>query len=59
MYADLYLQGRAEPLMIWSRGMIALRDVNDGYAALKDGSNQPCRGHFVLTANSRIRGEIT
>ena len=37
MYADLYLQGRINLDDLVSR-RIALRDVNDGYAALKDGS---------------------
>jgi S-(hydroxymethyl)glutathione dehydrogenase/alcohol dehydrogenase len=37
MYAELYLQGRMN-LDDLCRKRIALRDVNDGYAALKDGS---------------------
>jgi S-(hydroxymethyl)glutathione dehydrogenase / alcohol dehydrogenase len=37
MYADLYLQGRLNLDDMVSK-RIALRDVNDGYAALKDGS---------------------
>jgi len=37
MYADLYLQGRMNLDDLVSK-RIALRDVNDGYAALKDGS---------------------
>jgi S-(hydroxymethyl)glutathione dehydrogenase/alcohol dehydrogenase len=37
MYAELYLQGRMNLDGLVSR-KIALRDVNDGYAALKDGS---------------------
>src|SRR3984893_17809143 len=37
MYADLYLQGRMNLDDLVSR-KISLRDVNDGYAALKDGS---------------------
>src|ERR1700736_6008748 len=37
MYADLYLQGRLNLDDLVSK-KIALRDVNDGYAALKDGS---------------------
>jgi S-(hydroxymethyl)glutathione dehydrogenase / alcohol dehydrogenase len=37
MYAELYLQGRMNLDDLVSR-TIALRDVNDGYAALKDGS---------------------
>jgi S-(hydroxymethyl)glutathione dehydrogenase / alcohol dehydrogenase len=37
MYAELYLQGRMNLDDLVSR-RIALRDVNDGYAALKDGS---------------------
>jgi len=37
MYAELYLQGRIILDDLVSR-RIALRDVNDGYAALKDGS---------------------
>jgi S-(hydroxymethyl)glutathione dehydrogenase / alcohol dehydrogenase len=37
MYAELYLQGRMNLDDLVSRE-IALRDVNDGYAALKDGS---------------------
>ena len=37
MYAELYLQGRMNLDDLVSKG-IALRDVNDGYAALKDGS---------------------
>ena len=37
MYADLYLQGRMNLDDLVSRE-ISLRDVNDGYAALKDGS---------------------
>jgi S-(hydroxymethyl)glutathione dehydrogenase/alcohol dehydrogenase len=37
MYADLYLQGRMNLDDLVSR-KIALREVNDGYAALKDGS---------------------
>src|SRR6202795_4363569 len=37
MYAPLYLQGRMNLDDLVSR-RIALRDVNDGYAALKDGS---------------------
>ena len=37
MYADLYLQGRLNLDDLVSK-RIALRDVNDGYAALKDGS---------------------
>jgi S-(hydroxymethyl)glutathione dehydrogenase/alcohol dehydrogenase len=36
MYADLYLQGRLNLDDLVSK-RIALRDVNDGYAALKDG----------------------
>jgi S-(hydroxymethyl)glutathione dehydrogenase / alcohol dehydrogenase len=37
MYAELYLQGRMNLDDLVSR-RIALQDVNDGYAALKDGS---------------------
>jgi S-(hydroxymethyl)glutathione dehydrogenase/alcohol dehydrogenase len=37
MYAELYLQGRINLDDLVSK-KIALRDVNDGYAALKDGS---------------------
>jgi S-(hydroxymethyl)glutathione dehydrogenase / alcohol dehydrogenase len=37
MYADLYLQGRMNLDDLVSK-TIALREVNDGYAALKDGS---------------------
>ena len=37
MYAQLYLQGRMNLDDLVSR-KIPLRDVNDGYAALKDGS---------------------
>jgi S-(hydroxymethyl)glutathione dehydrogenase / alcohol dehydrogenase len=37
MYADLYLQGRMNLDDLVSK-RIALRDVNEGYAALKDGS---------------------
>ena len=37
MYAELYLQGRMNLDDLVSR-TIALREVNDGYAALKDGS---------------------
>jgi len=37
MYAHLYLQGRMNLDDLVSR-KISLRDVNDGYAALKDGS---------------------
>ena len=37
MYAQLYLQGRMNLDDLVSR-RIALREVNDGYAALKDGS---------------------
>jgi S-(hydroxymethyl)glutathione dehydrogenase/alcohol dehydrogenase len=37
MYADLYLQGRMNLDDLVSKE-ISLRDVNDGYAALKDGS---------------------
>jgi S-(hydroxymethyl)glutathione dehydrogenase/alcohol dehydrogenase len=37
MYAELYLQGRMNLDDLVSK-KIALRDVNDGYAALKDGS---------------------
>jgi S-(hydroxymethyl)glutathione dehydrogenase/alcohol dehydrogenase len=37
MYAELYLQGRMNLDDLVSK-TIALRDVNDGYAALKDGS---------------------
>jgi S-(hydroxymethyl)glutathione dehydrogenase/alcohol dehydrogenase len=37
MYADLYLQGRMNLDDLVSKE-IALRDVNDGYVALKDGS---------------------
>jgi S-(hydroxymethyl)glutathione dehydrogenase/alcohol dehydrogenase len=37
MYADLYLQGRMNLDDLVSK-TIALRDVNEGYAALKDGS---------------------
>ena len=37
MFADLYLQGRLNLDDLVSK-RIALRDVNDGYAALKDGS---------------------
>jgi len=37
MYAELYLQGRMNLDDLVSK-QIALRDVNDGYAALKDGS---------------------
>jgi len=37
MYADLYLQGRMNLDDLVSK-RIALREVNDGYAALKDGS---------------------
>ena len=37
MYADFYLQGRMNLNDLVSK-KIALREVNDGYAALKDGS---------------------
>jgi len=37
MYAELYLQGRMNLDDLFSR-RISLRDVNEGYAALKDGS---------------------
>lgn len=37
MYAELYLQGRMNLDDLVSR-TIALRDVNDGYESLKDGS---------------------
>jgi S-(hydroxymethyl)glutathione dehydrogenase/alcohol dehydrogenase len=37
MYAELYLQGRMNLDDLVSK-TIALRDVNDGYAALTDGS---------------------
>jgi S-(hydroxymethyl)glutathione dehydrogenase / alcohol dehydrogenase len=37
MYADLYLQGRMNLDGLVSK-RIALREVNEGYAALKDGS---------------------
>jgi S-(hydroxymethyl)glutathione dehydrogenase / alcohol dehydrogenase len=37
MYAQLYLQGRMNLDDLVSR-RISLREVNDGYAALKDGS---------------------
>jgi S-(hydroxymethyl)glutathione dehydrogenase/alcohol dehydrogenase len=37
MYAALYLQGRMNLDDLVSR-KISLREVNDGYAALKDGS---------------------
>jgi len=37
MYAELYLQGRMNLDDLVSK-RIALREVNDGYAALKDGS---------------------
>jgi S-(hydroxymethyl)glutathione dehydrogenase/alcohol dehydrogenase len=37
MYAELYLQGRMNLDDLVSK-KIALRDVNDGYSALKDGS---------------------
>jgi S-(hydroxymethyl)glutathione dehydrogenase/alcohol dehydrogenase len=37
MYAELYLQGRTNLHDLVSR-RISLREVNDGYAALKDGS---------------------
>ena len=37
MHAELYLQGRMDLDDLVSR-RIALRDVNEGYAALKDGS---------------------
>jgi S-(hydroxymethyl)glutathione dehydrogenase/alcohol dehydrogenase len=37
MYAELYLQGRLNLDDLVSK-TIALRDVNEGYAALKDGS---------------------
>jgi S-(hydroxymethyl)glutathione dehydrogenase / alcohol dehydrogenase len=37
MYAELYLQGRMNLDDLVSK-TIALRDVNDGYVALKDGS---------------------
>jgi S-(hydroxymethyl)glutathione dehydrogenase/alcohol dehydrogenase len=37
MYADLYLQGRMNLDDLVSR-TISLREVNDGYASLKDGS---------------------
>jgi S-(hydroxymethyl)glutathione dehydrogenase / alcohol dehydrogenase len=37
MYAELYLQGRMNLDDLVSK-RIALRDVNEGYAALKDGS---------------------
>jgi S-(hydroxymethyl)glutathione dehydrogenase / alcohol dehydrogenase len=37
MYAALYLQGRLNLDGLVSK-RIALRDVNEGYAALKDGS---------------------
>jgi S-(hydroxymethyl)glutathione dehydrogenase/alcohol dehydrogenase len=37
MYAQLYLQGRMNLDDLVSK-RIALRDVNDGYAALEDGS---------------------
>jgi S-(hydroxymethyl)glutathione dehydrogenase/alcohol dehydrogenase len=37
MYADLYLQGRMNLDELVSK-RIALHEVNDGYATLKDGS---------------------
>jgi S-(hydroxymethyl)glutathione dehydrogenase / alcohol dehydrogenase len=37
MYAELYLQGRMNLDDLVSR-RISLREVNEGYAALKDGS---------------------
>src|SRR5262249_734078 len=37
MYADLYLQGRMNLDDLVSK-RISVREVNDGYAALKDGS---------------------
>jgi S-(hydroxymethyl)glutathione dehydrogenase/alcohol dehydrogenase len=37
MYAELYLQGRMNLDDLVSK-RISLRDVNEGYAALKDGS---------------------
>ena len=37
MYAELYLQGRMNLDDLISK-RISLRDVNEGYAALKDGS---------------------
>jgi S-(hydroxymethyl)glutathione dehydrogenase/alcohol dehydrogenase len=37
MYAELYLQGRMNLYALVSR-TIALRDVSDGYAALRGGS---------------------
>jgi S-(hydroxymethyl)glutathione dehydrogenase/alcohol dehydrogenase len=37
MYAELYLQGRMNLDDLVSK-RITLREVNDGYAALKDGS---------------------
>jgi S-(hydroxymethyl)glutathione dehydrogenase/alcohol dehydrogenase len=37
MYADLYLQGRLNLDDLVSK-RIALRDVNDGYVALRDGT---------------------
>jgi S-(hydroxymethyl)glutathione dehydrogenase / alcohol dehydrogenase len=37
MYADLYLQGRMNLDDLVSK-RISLQDVNDGYAALKEGS---------------------
>jgi S-(hydroxymethyl)glutathione dehydrogenase/alcohol dehydrogenase len=37
MYAELYLQGRMNLDDLVSK-KISLREVNDGYAALKDGS---------------------
>jgi S-(hydroxymethyl)glutathione dehydrogenase / alcohol dehydrogenase len=37
MYAELYLQGRLNLDDLVSR-TISLHEVNDGYAALKDGS---------------------
>ncbi len=37
MYADLYMQGRMNLDDLVSR-KISLRDINDGHAALRDGS---------------------
>ena len=49
IYAELYLQGRMNLDDLVSRE-ISLRDVNDGYAALKDGS---------LTRLSLLRSDDT
>jgi hypothetical protein len=53
MYAELYLQGRMNLDDLVSK-RIALREVNDGYAALKDGSlNRVVVTSFLTPRNIR------